>query len=31
VGWFVVASALFDHPDRKGTVAKLRGALASGK
>jgi ribulose-phosphate 3-epimerase len=27
IGWFVVASALFDHPDRKGTIAALRNAL----
>jgi ribulose-phosphate 3-epimerase len=24
VDWFVVASALFDHPDRRGTIGKLR-------
>ena len=28
VDWFVVASAIFDHPDRKAAIAELRARLA---
>jgi ribulose-phosphate 3-epimerase len=28
VDWFVVASAIFDHPDRKAAIAELRALLA---
>ena len=28
VDWFVVASAIFDHPDRKAAIAELREKLA---
>jgi ribulose-phosphate 3-epimerase len=28
VDWFVVASAIFDHPDRKAAIAEIREKLA---
>ena len=30
IDWFVVASAIFDHPDRPAAIAQLRKNLASG-
>jgi hypothetical protein len=29
VDWFVVASAIFDKPDRKAAIAGIRGKLGS--
>jgi ribulose-phosphate 3-epimerase len=30
VDWFVIGSAIFDRPDRKATIAQLRGKLTKG-
>jgi ribulose-phosphate 3-epimerase len=29
VDWFVIGSAIFDTPDRKATIAALRGTLSA--